>query len=228
MLSLELAVAERLIISGTEPPSLAMALGSQYNATTWSRDIVHKINALFSEDFVTATEFLTANGMRPKLDRLRGIIKTLEAQYPPPPQQPQPQSHPLDIERIGLHKKLLEHCREHYNNRHYDDAVLNAFKLVETEVRARIAAGPEDLGTALMSLAFNPKKPRLEISSISAEQDGCHFLFRAAIALFKNPQSHRFVKIDDQHRAFELLTFASLLLHLLDECKAVDSSAAGA
>jgi uncharacterized protein (TIGR02391 family) len=120
-----------------------------------------------------------------------------------------------------LHKKLLERCRDHYAGADFDEAVLNALKLVETEVRARAAAGPEDLGTALMSLALNPKNPRLRISAVFAEQDGCHMLFRGAIALFKNPQSHRFVGIAYQQRAFELLTFASLLLHLLDGCEPV-------
>jgi len=77
-----------------------------------------------------------------------------------------------------------------------------------------------------MSKAMSPKKPLLQLSAIEGEQDGFHMLFRGAIGLVKNPHSHRFVGVNDQLRAFELLTFASLLMRLLDEAQTVDNSAA--
>jgi uncharacterized protein (TIGR02391 family) len=205
--------------------------------SSWSRAGEDRVNALFEGPVVPPGGLLTPEGTGLKLGTLRDLLFGIDLPRPtllPPPQaipqltsgthKAQRQLLPLDIERVGLHPKLLEHCKDHYAEADYDEAILNAFKFVETEVRARAAARPEDIGTSLMSLAFSPSNPRLRISAVSAEQEGCLTLFRGAISLFKNPHSHRFVGIDNQRRAFELLTFASLLLHLLDECKDASTS----
>jgi hypothetical protein len=57
------------------------------------------------------------------------------------------------------------------------------------------------------------------VSTIQAEQGAVNLLFRGAIGFFKNPQSHRFVGVKEEHVALELLGFASLLLRTVDAAK---------
>jgi uncharacterized protein (TIGR02391 family) len=212
----------------------------QLQVSQWVYSAAATLKSIFLESPYESYDLIPEpGGCYPKANLLRGLL----AQFDPPraaitvtPQlieqghqilkKMQEENHPLNIRRVGLHPKVLERSGDLYNANKFDEAVLNAFKLLETEVRDRIDGKPEDLGTDLMSKAMNPKSPILQFSSVYGEQDGFHLLFRGAIALFKNPHSHRFVNIDDQLHAFELLTFASLLMHLLDKVKPVNAAVA--
>jgi uncharacterized protein (TIGR02391 family) len=118
-----------------------------------------------------------------------------------------------------FHSAIEGSCRTLVNSQHYDAAILNAFKMVEQTVRQKIAASNDEVGVNLMSKALNPKAPKLVFSDVPAEQEAAHSLFRGAIGLLKNPQSHRFVGINDPQETMEALAFASLLMRLLDRAK---------
>lgn len=117
----------------------------------------------------------------------------------------------------ALHPKIVQKCQPLFASASFDEAVLAAFRTIEEEVRTRSGAMPTDIGVALMSYALNSKTPRLRVSSIAAEQEGYHALFRGAIASFKNPVSHRTVGHVEAARVFELLAFASALMRILDD-----------
>ncbi len=126
-------------------------------------------------------------------------------------------------ESIGfadLHATITTNCEDAFRTGQMDNAILNAFKTIETAVRSRISGTNEDIGMALVSKAMSGDAPKLRFSTVKAEQDGMHSLFRGAIASFKNPQSHRFVNTKDSIRVLELLAFASLLMELLEEAEA--------
>jgi len=82
----------------------------------------------------------------------------------------------------------------------------------------------ELVGKDLMREAFrpaNPNKPTVNPGTLTdtalpiAEQEGMASLFAGAIALFKNPQSHRNVPTDAVDAA-EVIVFASHLLRIVD------------
>ncbi len=117
----------------------------------------------------------------------------------------------------SLHPKIVQRCRALFENSQYDEAIFNAMKTVEEEIRNRAGAAPTDLGVALVSKTMNPQNPKLTFSSVNPEQEAAHSLYRGAIGSFKNPLSHRFLNTSDPIRTFEILGFASLLIRMLDD-----------
>jgi uncharacterized protein (TIGR02391 family) len=118
-----------------------------------------------------------------------------------------------------LHPLVVQRCEGHFRNQNFDDAIFNAMKLVEEEVRTRVHAEPTDVGVNLITKAMKatpPERPLIVFSKVTAEQDAAHALFRGAIGSFKNPHSHRFIGVSDPFKAFECLALASLLLRMLD------------
>lgn len=173
-------------------------------------------------------------GHYPKVELIRNLLLTLSPPARPLPQASQQSAqlaaaianvqaklHPLNIERVALHPKVLERCKELYEAGKYDEAILNGYKLIEVTLRGASHEKPHLLGTDLATFILNPANPILRFSDRHAEQEAAHALYRGAIGLFKNPLSHRFLDIDDRQRAFELLTLASLLLRLIDEMTTV-------
>jgi uncharacterized protein (TIGR02391 family) len=125
----------------------------------------------------------------------------------------------VGIDLTRLHPKIIKRCQRAFEPALYDEAILNALKTVEDEIRTRISADPTDVGVELVTKAMGGNSPRLIVSSVKPEQEAAHLLFRGAIGLLKNPQSHRFVDVGDPVRAFEVLAFGSLLMRLLDEAE---------
>jgi len=105
----------------------------------------------------------------------------------------------------------------------FDTAVFEAFKAVEVHVRKASGAAAEDIGTDLMRKAFNARDGKLRLASkIPAEREALSHLMAGAIGLYKNPQSHRDVGIDDAAEAAEIVLFASHLLRTVDRIVARD------
>ncbi len=179
----------------------------------WVTDVVKTTAALFVVSPIWRGDLITPSGLYPRTARLRQILDELRISAPGPHSKPKPLT--LD----DLHPKIAARCGPRFGAGQYDDAIFNAFKAVEHEVRLRINAESEEIGTGLMSKAMSPKAALLIFSGVNAEQEAAHALFRGAIGVFKNPLSHRFLDISDERRAFETLNFASLLLRMLDEAK---------
>jgi integrase/recombinase XerC len=117
----------------------------------------------------------------------------------------------------SFHPKIAGKCRVYFDTGLYDDAIFNAMKIVEDEVRKKASLPNTDYGVNLISNAMSPKAPIIIFSTISAEQEAAHNLFRGALGSSKNPLSHRFLDTDDPVKTFEILSLASLLMRMLDE-----------
>ena len=117
-----------------------------------------------------------------------------------------------------LHPKVKEKCAAHFYAEKYDDAILNACKVVEVLTRELAGLNDSDIGVPLMRKVFNPKTPILKYSDHAGEQEALMHLFSGFIGVFKNPQSHRFIEINDPLTAFEVINFAN---HL---CKIIEST----
>ena len=117
----------------------------------------------------------------------------------------------------ALHTIVVERCSRLFAPGTYDFAVFAAFKAVEEEVRRLSGADSTDIGVSLVSKAMGGNAPLILLSTIAAEQEAFHALFRGAIGALKNPLSHRTVEHSDPVRVLELLAFASLLLRVLQD-----------
>ncbi len=98
----------------------------------------------------------------------------------------------------------------------YDTAVFAAFKELEVRVRGASGQPAESIGVKLMRTAFDPSTGALADPSVpTAEREAASQLFAGAIALFKNPSSHRGVQYDAQEAA-DLIRFADYLIRWVD------------
>ena len=93
-----------------------------------------------------------------------------------------------------------------------DEAVRTSFIAVEVAVRNAGKFSASDLGVDLMRKAFQSDKgPLTRNSDPPAEREGLMHLFAGAILSYKNPHSHRFVKLSDPREAWEQVMLATHL-----------------
>ncbi len=120
---------------------------------------------------------------------------------------------------LEIHPQIYARCWHLYDARRYDDAILNATKVLEVAVRTKAHLPADIVGAALINRAFKPDKPLLRYSKIEAEQEGMMSLLRGMIQVFKNPQSHRFVGVQNKEECLSALLMCSNLLHVIDNAE---------
>jgi uncharacterized protein (TIGR02391 family) len=98
-----------------------------------------------------------------------------------------------------------------------DDAVFAAFKAVEERVRAAGNFADTDIGTDLMRKAFHKTSGPLTNKAVpEPEREALAHLFAGALGSYKNPHSHRTVRLTDIKDAQEMVLLASHLLRIVD------------
>ena len=98
----------------------------------------------------------------------------------------------------------------------YDVAAFQAMKGVEVAVREASKMPDTLLGVRLMRAAFAPKTGPLTDTSVDeGEQVARMDLFAGAIGSYKNPHSHRDVRLDDSMEAIEIVLLANHLLRIV-------------
>lgn len=105
------------------------------------------------------------------------------------------------------------------NDGQFESAVLQAFKIIETRIREKISADPEDVGAKLIRKAFQPENgPLTDLDLPRAEREAfCNYI-AGAFGYYKNPCSHRDVEMDFIS-AFERIVVASDLLKAIEKSK---------
>lgn len=117
---------------------------------------------------------------------------------------------------VNLHPDISTRCWQLYTTGDYDDAILNATKALEVAVREKSKVSEDVVGANLIAKAFRPDDPLLVYSPIKAEQEGMMALLRGMIMVYKNPQSHRFVGLQNASECLGVLLMCSSLLFAID------------
>ena len=103
------------------------------------------------------------------------------------------------------------------NSGHYESAVLQAFKCIETRIRKLINADPEEIGIKLIRKAFYPENGRLTDMQLPiSEREAFANYIAGAFGFYKNPCSHRDVELDFIS-SFDRIVVASDLLKIIDK-----------
>ncbi|MEP6643281.1 MAG: TIGR02391 family protein [Acidobacteriaceae bacterium] len=148
------------------------------------------------------------NGWRVLSRRARGYAEMVDISL---------RAAPVTFPKELLHQRILEKSWPAYMRTDFDGAAFEATKAVEIAVRDAAGYGPEKIGVNLIQEAFSQGKgPLADIAALSAEQVSTMNLFWGAIGCYKNPQSHRDVKLDDPMEAFEIILLANHLLRIVD------------
>jgi len=125
------------------------------------------------------------------------------------------------LDDLQLHPLVKEVSGALYRDGHYAQAILEAFKAVNTRVKHK-ARRPHLDGRDLMAKAFRKEAPILKLTPLATqsdrdEQEGFMLLFMGAMAGIRNPKAHDNVPQPDAQRALEYLAFASMLCRRVDE-----------
>lgn len=125
---------------------------------------------------------------------------------------------PLEIS--GLHPLVQKTAGELYKNGHFRQAILDTYiALVEA---VKVKSGEHNLdNTPLMQNVFSPKTPTIKVSDDYDEQLGFMWLFSGAVMGIRNPKAHRLIEQNDPQRTLEWLSFASVLLRVIDDAQVI-------
>lgn len=118
-----------------------------------------------------------------------------------------------------VHPEIVRKSFKLLNDGQFESAVLQAFKTIETKIRKKISAEPENVGVKLIRKAFHPENgPLTDYALPKAEREAfCNYI-AGAFGYYKNPCSHRDVEMDFIS-AFDRIVVASDLLKIIEKSK---------
>jgi uncharacterized protein (TIGR02391 family) len=133
------------------------------------------------------------------------------------------------LPKASLHPVIAERVWPNFVRGDYETAVFQAFKEVEVAVRSAGGFPATEIGTALIGKAFKVSVgPLTDASLPEAEQLAMLNMFLGAVGLFKNPSSHRHIVLSEASEAAEMISFASLLMRIVDTRGALNRNSATA
>lgn len=119
---------------------------------------------------------------------------------------------------IKLHSRIIGVSRELFKNKHYAQAIFEAYKAVENFVQDK--SGETLYGTNLMEKVFNEENPIIKVPEAGHYykdvQRGFKHLFIGAAQGIRNPKAHKEVIQKDPYITLQYLGFFSFLLKRID------------
>lgn len=147
------------------------------------------------------------NGQMAPIDIMISKLARITALY---------ESFALDDSCLSNLRLLPQNIIDLYRDKHYSQAVFDAFKYIEVKVRTK--SGLNNLmGVDLMRQAFSAKNGILKNPKLpEGEQVAQMELYAGAIGFIKNPKSHNMLTLSEE-KCVELLHLANYLLRVLEE-----------
>jgi len=126
---------------------------------------------------------------------------------------------PIQIfEAMRLHPKVVKASKSLFENKHYAQAIFEAFKAVENFVQDK--SGISLYGSNLMEKVFNEENPVIKVPEAGYYykdvQRGFKNLFIGAAQGIRNPKAHKEIIQKDPYITLQYLGFASFLLKRID------------
>lgn len=159
------------------------------------------------------------------LDRFERIVRSISADHltGKPASADCEQDDPLALhpfETRNIHPDLPLKVRNLFDDGYGEQAVFEAFKFVEKEVK-RLSKLKGKTGYALMMDAFNEANAKIRLNALGTEseideQRGYKSIFAGAAVGIRNPRGHEIDIGDTPDEALDYLALASLLLRRLD------------
>ncbi len=119
-------------------------------------------------------------------------------------------------QQVTMHPDIHERCWNLYMQGDYDNAIFTATRAIEVAVRRKAHLPDALVGVDVIVQAFRPASPLLLYSNVVAEQEGMMALLRGVIMVYKNPQSHRHVGVQNKSECLAILLMCSNLLYMID------------
>ena len=159
------------------------------------------------------------------LESIRNQIELLEEPDSRPAREPaqtsrmSPKPVTAVLQMTDLHPAIRAAAEVLYADGHFDQAVFEAFKALETLVREKSGLADRN-GQDLMLLALDSSKPRLLVGNLSTQagrdrQEGIRFICGGAMRGIRNVGGHGSLELTDVE-AFEHLSLASLLMRAIE------------
>jgi uncharacterized protein (TIGR02391 family) len=156
-----------------------------------------------------------------QLERFERVVRSTTRVMPGSPTSPPAESteaHPFETRNI--HPDLPKKVRSLFDDGHWEQAVFEAFKYIEKEVK-RVSGLRGKTGYALMMEAFNETNAKVRLNALLTdseidEQRGYKSIFAGASAGIRNPRGHEVDIGDTPDEALDYLALASLLVRRLD------------
>ncbi|MCA0335239.1 MAG: TIGR02391 family protein [Bacteroidetes bacterium] len=116
-----------------------------------------------------------------------------------------------------VHPEIIKKSFKLLNTGHYESAVLQAFKCIETKIRNLTNSDPEEVGIKLIRKAFHPETGKLTDYKLPiSEREAFSNYIAGAFGYYKNPCSHRDVELD-YLSTFDRIVVASDLLKTIEK-----------
>jgi uncharacterized protein (TIGR02391 family) len=122
----------------------------------------------------------------------------------------------MELPKDKLHPSIADRCHAQFIRGEFDTAVFQAYKQLEIAIRE--AAGLPDglIGVALARKAFNVDDgPLTDMSREPSERQALSDLMAGALGSYKNPHSHRNVRVYPAEAA-DMIIMASHLLGIVE------------
>lgn len=119
------------------------------------------------------------------------------------------------LPRKLLHPAIAAACWSAFLRGDYDTAVFQATKELEVGIREAGKFSSEDYGVKLARKAFGEAGPLADSTKPTSERNALADLMAGTLGSYKNPHSHRKVKLSAEE-AVEMVMLASHLLKIVD------------
>ena len=144
------------------------------------------------------------------------------------PASPNSSSQTIGFDRMVTSPAIRSVSRRLFMDGHYTQAVEDAFKRLNNEVKVKSGLFELD-GDPLMRRAFSANSPVLQFNDLKTisqkdEQRGYMDLYAGAMAAIRNPRAHEHDLEDDPQIALELLTLANHLMTKLESARRMDGT----